>query len=37
MQGFLWGYINGPEGLFNDYVSVIIGGKAIINGKLYRG
>lgn len=37
MQGFLWGYINGPQGIFNDYVTVIIDGKAVINGKLYRG
>lgn len=37
MQGFLWGYTNGPEGLFNDYVTVIVNGKALINGKLYKG
>jgi hypothetical protein len=37
MQGFLWGYVNGPEGLFNDYVTVIVNGRAIINGKVYRG
>ncbi len=37
MQGFLWGYTGGPEGLFNDYVTVIVNGKAMINGKLYRG
>lgn len=37
MQGFLWGYVGGPEGIFNDYVTVIVNGKAIINGKLYRG
>lgn len=37
MQGFLWGYVGGPEGIFSDYVSVIVNGKAIINGKLYRG
>lgn len=37
MQGFLWGYTDGPKGLFNDYVTVIIDGRAIINGKLYRG
>ena len=36
MQGFLWGYI-GPKGLFNDYVSIIINGTAMINGKVYRG
>lgn len=35
MQGFLWGYVNGPEGRFNDYVSVIINGTTIINGKVY--
>ncbi len=37
MQGFLWGYVDGPEGSFNDYVSIIVNGKAMINGKLYRG
>lgn len=34
-QGFLWGYTGGPGGLFNDYLTIIIDGKAIINGKLY--
>lgn len=37
MQGFNWGYIGGPEGIFNDYITVIVNGKACINGKLYRG
>lgn len=37
MQGFLFGYVGGPEGIFSDYVVVIVNGKAIINGKLYRG
>jgi hypothetical protein len=37
MQGFLWGYTGGPDGIFNDYVTVIVSGKAIINGKVYRG
>jgi metallophosphoesterase superfamily enzyme len=37
MQGFNWGYIGGPDGCFNDYVTVIVNGKATINGKLYRG
>ena len=37
MQGFLWGYVNGPDGIFNDYVTIIVNGKAIINGKVYRG
>lgn len=37
MQGFLWGYVGGPEGRFNDYVTVIVNGQAMINGKLYRG
>jgi hypothetical protein len=37
MQGFLWGYVGGPEGIFNDYVTVIVNGKALINGKVYRG
>lgn len=37
MQGFLWGFVGGPEGTFNDYVSVIVNGKVNINGKSYRG
>ncbi len=37
MQGFNWGYVGGPEGIFSDYVTVIVNGKACINGKLYRG
>lgn len=37
MQGFLWGYVNGPQGTFNDYVTVIVNGKAIIGGKVYAG
>lgn len=36
-QGFLWGYVDGPGGMFNDYLTVIVAGKAIVNGKLYRG
>jgi metallophosphoesterase superfamily enzyme len=36
MQGFLWGYV-GDGGLFNDYVTVIVNGTAIINGVTYRG
>lgn len=35
-QGFLWGYVD-KGGFFNDYVSVIVDGKAIINGVTYRG
>lgn len=37
VQGFLWGYVDGPKGSFSDYVSVIVDGKAMINGKLYEG
>lgn len=37
MQGFLWGYVGGPSGSFNDYVTVIVNGKATINGKTYVG
>lgn len=37
MQGFLWGYVGGPGGSFNDYVTVIVNGKATINGKTYVG
>ena len=37
MQGFLWGYVDGPEGCFNDYVTVIINGKTIVEGKAYNG
>jgi hypothetical protein len=37
MQGFLWGYTDGLDKVFNDYVTVIVNGKAMINGKTYRG
>lgn len=37
VQGFLYGYIGGPEGIFADYVPVIVNGKSIINGKVYKG
>ena len=37
MQGFLWGYVNGPDHSFNDYVTVIVNGNATINGKSYKG
>lgn len=37
MQGFSWGYVGGPKGVFNDYVSVIVDGHAIVNGKAYKG
>lgn len=35
MQGFLWGFIDGS--MFNDYVTVIVNGKATIQGRTYRG
>ena len=35
MQGFLWGYVG--QGVFNDYVTVIVDGKCIVNGKEYKG
>jgi predicted phosphodiesterase len=35
MQGFLWGYVNPKDGTFNDYVTVIINGKASVLGKSY--
>jgi hypothetical protein len=34
-QGFLYGYVG--DGLFNDYLVVISDGRAVINGKLYKG
>jgi UDP-2,3-diacylglucosamine pyrophosphatase LpxH len=37
MQGFLWGYTDGDDKTFNDYVTVIVNGRAIINGKQYKG
>lgn len=37
MQGFLWGYVGGPNGCFSDYVTVIVNGHAVINGKAYSG
>ena len=36
MQGFQFGYVGGPEGIFNDYTAIIINGKSIINGKVYK-
>lgn len=36
MQGFLFGYVDSDK-TFNSYVSIIIDGKAIINGKTYKG
>ncbi len=36
VQGFNWGYIL-PGGLFNDYVTIITDGRAVVNGKVYRG
>lgn len=36
-QGFQWGYVGGPEGMFNDYTTIIVDGKAIIGGKVYKG
>ena len=37
VQGFQFGYVGGPEGIFNDYTAIVINGKSIINGKLYTG
>lgn len=36
VQGFNWGYIH-SDGTFSDYVTIITAGKAVANGKLYRG
>lgn len=36
VQGFNYGYIL-PDGTFNDYVTLIAGGRAVINGKVYKG
>lgn len=36
VQGFLYGYIH-DDGMFNDYVPVITNGKAVIEGKMYKG
>lgn len=36
VQGFLWGYTNGSNA-FADYVTVIVDGKFVINGKQYGG
>lgn len=37
MQGFLWGWVGGPEGTFADYTTIIVNGKAIVGGKVYKG
>lgn len=36
MSGFNWGYVL-PNGNFSDYVSLIMDGQFIANGKLYKG
>lgn len=36
IQGFLWGYIN-DDGTFNDYVTVIVKDRFVLNGKTYKG
>jgi metallophosphoesterase superfamily enzyme len=36
LQGFVYGYINSDK-TFNAYVVVIIDGKCIVNGKVYKG
>lgn len=36
-QGFGYGYIDTKNSIFNDYVAIITDGKAIIDGKLYKG
>jgi metallophosphoesterase superfamily enzyme len=35
-QGFAFGYL-GEGGFFNNYVAIIVNGKAMINGKIYKG
>ena len=37
MQGFLWGYVGCDDSTFNDYVTVIVNGRATINGRQYKG
>lgn len=37
MQGFEYGAVNGPHGTFEDNVAVIVDGRAIIGGKVYKG
>lgn len=37
MQGFLYGYVGGPNGAFGDYLAIIVNGVSIINGKVYKG
>jgi hypothetical protein len=36
VNGFGWGYVQ-PNGYFTDYVSIVIKGQTIVNGKLYKG
>jgi len=35
-QGFLYGYIH-PNGTFHDNVAIIVGGKTVINGRVFGG
>lgn len=37
IKGFLWGYVDSQTGLFTDYVTTIINGRFVANGKEYRG
>lgn len=37
VQGFLWGYVGCDDSTFNDYVTVIVNGRATINGRQYKG
>lgn len=37
MQGFLYGAVEGPQGVFGDSVAIIVNGKSVINGKVYEG
>ena len=37
VQGYLWGYVDEKSGNFNDYVTVIVDGKCVVNGKVYKG
>ena len=36
VQGFNYGYL-GSDGSYSDYIALIVNGRAIVEGKEYRG
>jgi UDP-2,3-diacylglucosamine pyrophosphatase LpxH len=34
-QGFQWGYVF-PDGCYSDYTTIIVNGRTVVNGKIYK-